>query len=208
MRTPIKYLVKVLLLAVSVIMVLIGCQQDDPQREDTPELITKVILTFVPDGGGTTVVGTATDPDGDGVQNIAVDGPIGLSPNTTYVMTIQMVNSLVPAGQPGNDITTEVAEEGQEHQFFFAWTNAVFANPTGNGNLDGASDPVNYAGGPYSKDIGGLNLGITTSWTTVAASASGTFRLVLKHQPGTKTPVSDATIGETDLDITFPLNVQ
>jgi len=195
-------------MALAVMLLLAGCRQEDPQREDTPELITKVTLTFVPTGGGATVTGTATDPDGEGVQNIEVDGPIDLAANTTYVMTIQMINGLVPIGQPGYDITDEVGVEGQEHQFFFAWTNDVFADPTGNGNLDAAADPLNYTGGPYSKDIGGLNLGITTTWTTATNAASGTFRVVLKHQPGTKTPVSDATIGETDLDITFPMNVQ
>lgn len=189
-------------------MIFGACRQDDPQKEDTPESVTKVTLTFAPSGGGANVVVTATDPDGEGVQNITVDGPINLAVNTTYVMTIQMINGMLPPGQPGYDITEEVAEEGQEHQFFFEWTATAFDDPLGNGNLDHGADPVNYSGGPGSKDIGGLNLGITTTWSAGTAPISGTFRLVLKHQPGTKTPVSDATVGETDLDLTFVLHVQ
>jgi len=38
--------------------------------------------------------------------------------------------------------------------------------------------------------------------------ASGTFHAVLKHQPGTNTNLSGVTVGETDLDITFTINVQ
>ena len=190
------------------VLLSVSCKQDDPQKEDTPELVTKATLTFVPTGGGANVVVTATDPDGEGVQSITVDGPIQLTANTTYVMTIQMINGLLTPGEPGYDITEEVAVEGQEHQFFFAWTNNAFSNPTGDGNLDHGADPINYAGGPNSKDIGGLNLGITTTWTAGSVAATGTFRIVLKHQPGTKTSVSDATVGETDLDLTFVLTIQ
>ncbi len=52
-----------------VVALLAGCSKDDPMKEDTPELITKATLTFTPTGGGTTVVVSATDPDGDGVMD-------------------------------------------------------------------------------------------------------------------------------------------
>lgn len=195
-------------LFVLTVLFMATCATEEPQKEETPELITKATLTFTPTGGGAQVVVTATDPDGEGVQNITVDGPINLPPNTTFTLAIELLNGLVDVGQPGYDITAEVEEEGQEHQFFFGWTNDVFANPSGNGNLDKGSDPVDYSGAANSKDIGGLNLGITTTWTSAASTLSGTFRVVLKHQPGTKTPVSDATVGETDLDLTFTINVQ
>jgi hypothetical protein len=47
---------------------------------------------------------------------------------------------------------------------------------------------------------------LETSWTTGAAS-SGTFRVVLKHQPGLKSATSGSSTGETDLDITFETNI-
>ena len=38
----------------------------------------------------------------------------------------------------------EIEEEAAEHQFFFAFTEGAFTNPTGNGNIDNASDPIVY----------------------------------------------------------------
>ena len=190
------------------IVLLAGCSKDDPKKEDTPELVTKATLVFTSVGGGAPVTASATDPDGDGVQNIAVDGPINLLANATYVMTIELINGLVAPGQPGYDISSEVEAEGIEHQFFFGWTNAPFTNPAGDGNIDSGTDPVNYSGGTNSLDANGRNLGLATTWTTAASLGSGTFRVILKHQPGSKTSTSDVTVGETDLDITFTLNVQ
>lgn len=186
----------------------VGCSKDDPKKEDTPELITKATLTFTPVGGGTTIVVSATDPDGEGVQDIAVDGPIDLSKGATYVLTIELINGLVAVDQPGYDITEEVEEEGDEHQFFFSWTALLFSDPSGDGNFDVYTDPVNYTGGANSIDANGRKLGLTTTWTTVASVVSGTFRVVLKHQPGLKSDTSDSSVGETDLDITFALNVR
>jgi hypothetical protein len=185
---------------------LISCSEDDPKKEDTPELITKATLTFTPDGGGTTVVVTATDPDGEGVQDITVDGPINLDVNKTYVLTIDLINELADPSDPEYDITAEVEEEGDEHMFFFSWTNDVFSDPTGNGNIDTRNDPVNYTGGSNSKDANNRPLGLTTTWASAASTASGTFRVLLKHQPGLKSDTSDSNTGETDLDITFTIN--
>lgn len=183
---------------------LAGCSKDDPQKEDTPELITKATLTFTPVGGGTPVVISATDPDGEGVQDIVVDGPINLATSTQYALTIDLLNTLVTVGQPGYSITEEVEEEGQEHMFFFGWTGAVFQTPSGDGNIDNRADEVNYV----DVDAGGLPIGLITTWTSAGSAGSGTFRVVLKHQPGTKTASSGSTVGETDLDLTFTINIQ
>ena len=198
-----KYVSRIIILALTVgLLGLLSCSDNEPKKEDTPELITKVTLTYMESGQAPITV-TATDPDGDGVQDIAVDGPIVFVTGKTYIMSIGLINGLVAAGQPGYDITEEVADEGDEHQFFFTWTGDLFADPTGNGNVDVASDPVNYTGGANSKDLLGQNLGLTTTWTTGSVPGTGTFRIVLKHQPGAKTSSSGATVGETDLDITF-----
>lgn len=190
--------------ALAFLFVLTGCSKDDPQKEDTPELITKVTLTFTPTGGGAAVVATATDPDGDGVQEIAIDGPIDLAVNTQYVLTIELINGLVAVGEPGYNITEEVEEEGDEHMFFFGWTGAIFQAPTGNGNIDNRADDVSYG----DLDAGGLPIGLLSTWTTETTGGSGTFSVLLKHQPDLKTATSASTVGETDLDLEFTLNVQ
>ncbi len=190
-------------LLISSMAVLSGCEEDDPKKEDTPELITEATLTFTPTGGGTTVTVTATDPDGEGVQDLTVDGPINLVTNKAYTLTIELINGLADPSEEEYDITAEVEEEGDEHMFFFGWTNNVFSNPGGNGNIDARADAVNY----NDEDSNGLPLGLSTSWTTAAAAASGTFRVVLKHQPDLKTTTSTSSTGESDIDLSFTINV-
>lgn len=196
--------------AMTGILLLTGsCHDNDPQKEDVPELITKATLTFSPSGGGTAVVVSATDPDGEGVQDIKVDGDINLDKDRTYILTLTLINGLAQPGEEAYDVTREVEEEGDEHQFFFSWTNNTFSNPAGNGNIDTSSDPLNYSGGANSKDVNGRPLGLTTTWTTASTPTTGaSFRVMLKHQPDLKSDTSNATQGETDLDITFTLNIR
>ncbi|MEY4930846.1 MAG: hypothetical protein RI909_1570, partial [Bacteroidota bacterium] len=65
----------ILLFFAGALISLSGCKNDDPEPENIPELVTKATLTFTPAGGGTAITVTATDPDGEGVQDIKVDGP-------------------------------------------------------------------------------------------------------------------------------------
>jgi hypothetical protein len=196
------------LYATVLLMIVSGCHSDDPQKEDTPELITKATLTFTPTDGTAAVVVTATDPDGEGSKDITMDGPINLTLNKGYVLTIQLINELAQPTDAEYNITDEVRREGIEHQFFFSWTNNVFSNPEGNGNIDNRADPLNYSGGTDSHDANNRPLGLTTQWTAGAAAASGNFRVLLKHQPDLKSDTSDSNTGETDLDVTFTINVK
>jgi hypothetical protein len=177
---------------------------DDPVKEDVPELITKASLTFTPTGGGAAIVATATDPDGEGVQNITTDGPIILQKGTAYTLTISLINELADISSPEYDITNEVEEEGAEHMFFFSWTNNLFASPSGNGNFDNRADEMGYE----DLDDNGNPIGLTTSWLTISSTGTGSFRVVLKHQPDLKSNTSTSADGETDLDVTFDLEIQ
>ncbi len=186
------------------IALLSACGQDDPVKENVPELITRVTLTFSP-ATGSPVVASATDPDGEGVQPLVVDNPIALLSGQPYSLQLDLINTLLPSSDPGYSITDEVAEEGDEHLFFFAWTEGYFSSPTGNGNLDQRSDPISYA----DQDVNGLPLGLSTDWATgPPTSGTGTFRVVLKHQPGSKSATSRSTDGESDLDVTFPISIK
>ncbi len=200
-----SYLI-VTLSSLFVATILGACDPDDPEKENAPELITKVTLTFKPTLGGPDLVFTATDPDGEGVQDLKTDGPIVLAGGKTYRLAIGMVNGLADPQSPEYDISAEVEEEGDEHLLLFKWTNEVFSNPDGGGNIDNRQNPVIY----LDTDSGGLPLGLETEWTTVSAGLpkSGTFRIALKHQPGTKTATSGFQVGETDLDITFDCTIQ
>lgn len=191
-------------IAFGFLVALTSCDDEDPVKENVPELITKVILTFTPPGAGAGIVVTATDPDGEGVQDLIVDGPINLGIATTYSLKIDLVNGLASPTSAAYDIDVEVQEEADEHMFFFAWTDDLFEDPSGNGNVDSRSDDVNYS----DEDSQGRPLGLTTTWRSVPAAATGTFKVILKHQPALKSGISTSADGETDLDITFNVNVQ
>ncbi|HEX6225611.1 MAG TPA: hypothetical protein VFZ52_14440 [Chryseolinea sp.] len=184
------------------LLFVLGCEVESPVREDVPELITQVTLTFTPTDGEPLIV-TATDPDGEGVQDVQVDGNISLETMKTYTLTLSLTNGLAQPSDPEYDVTEEVEEEAHEHFFYFSWTNGVFSDPAGDGNIDNRAGAVNYE----DEDVNGLPLGLATVWTAGVPS-SGEFRIVLKHQPDLKTATSESTIGETDVDITFPIKVE
>ena len=80
----------------------------------------------------------------------------------------------------------------------------MFTDPDGDGNIDSRDDTVNYEDEP---DENGYPVGLETSWTTGVAG-SGTFRVVLKHQPDIKSASSSVSDGESDVDITWDISVQ
>jgi hypothetical protein len=176
------------------VVALSGCEKDAPNKENEEELINKVTLTFSPVEGGSDIVVVALDEDGEGL----VIGTINLIEHTTYDLFITFENTL-----EGEDITEEIEEEADEHMIFFAFSIGAFASPDGNGNIDNRADPVNYE----DEDSNGQPLGLHTSWTTSVAGSSFTFTVLLKHQPGLKTGTSGANVGETDVNVTFPMQI-
>lgn len=183
-----------------------SCGDDDgetpePEEENPEEVITDVNLTFTPEGGGAAVTAAAQDPDGDGPLPLQVSSDIQLIENTTYTLSMELLNAENP--NDVEDITEEIREEDDEHMFFFGWTDGLFGSPTGDGNIDNRADAVNY----LDQDGSGLPVGLSTSWST-DNTGSGTFRVVLKHQPdGLKTAASSSTDGDTDVDITWNIAV-
>ncbi|HTF20517.1 MAG TPA: hypothetical protein VK658_20735 [Chryseolinea sp.] len=186
----------------TLLFLLTACEAEEPTREDSPEMITTVIVTFTPIDGGEPIIGKAEDPDADGIRDIETDGPVELAAGATYILTLGMYNDLADPDSDEYNISAEVEEEGAEHMLFFGWTGKVFANPSGDGNIDAREDPVLYE----DADINGLPLGLRTKWTT-ATQSSGTLRIVLKHQPDLKSETSTSDMGESDLNVLFDLKV-
>lgn len=174
----------------------VSCDNDVPEAEDEEEIITDVTLTFTSAAG--TVTASAQDPDGEGPESIEVSGSIDLAPNTEYILTLALENSV-----EGESITEEIEEEDEEHMFFFAFTEGLFSDPAGNGNVDARSDVVNY----NDADANGFPVGLSTTWTTGDA-AEGTFQLILKHQPDLKSASSGSTVGSSDVDLTWNVTIQ
>ncbi len=196
-----KLQLKVFLLIALVggIVLLSGCDKD-PEPENIPEEITKVILTFSATGAAPIEV-EANDPDLDGPQPIVV-GLIALDANTTYTLSVEFFNGFYEPTKPEYSITDEVEAEGAEHQLFFSWSAGVFSNPDGVGNIE-TSGTVNYS----DEDENNLPIGLSTTWTTASATTGKTLRVMLKHQPGLKSATSTSSDGDSDLDLTFPIRI-
>lgn len=188
---------------------LTGCKKDKdlpivpPAAENEMEVITDVKLIFTNTSNASDIVeARAQDPDGAGVQELAILDSINLDTSKTYTLTYEIFNNLET---PGENIGDEIASEDEEHQIFYSFSNNAFANPTGNGNIDNASDPVNY----NDTDGNGNPVGLSTTWTTSSTQLSaGAFTVKLQHQPGVKTATSGANDGDTDFELSFVLNIQ
>jgi hypothetical protein len=125
-----------------------------------------------------------------------------------YTLTIELINELYLPGDENYNITDAVEKEGQEHQFFFSFSEGIFSSPVGSGNIieqvTSTVGSINY----LDADSGGLPIGINTSWATANnVSSNRPFRVVLKHQPDLKSSTSTSLDGESDMDITFVLNI-
>ena len=182
-----------------------NCSDDDdvPPEEEELEVITDVALVFTNDSNSMDVVrATAQDPDGLGAMPLEVQTePIILSANTSYTLTFEILNNLET---PGEDIGEEILEEDDEHQFFFSFTADAFTSPAGNGNIDNAGDPLDYD----DMDDNNNPVGLSTSWATGTGVTGGTFTVRLQHQPDIKTGDTGATDGESDINLTFNLEIQ
>ncbi|WP_224996703.1 hypothetical protein [Cesiribacter sp. SM1] len=177
-------------------VVLMACSDDDdvPALENEEEVISQVTLTFTPADGADALTFDWTDPEG---PTLPVVDPVVLQANTEYDLTIELY------GPNGENITEEVQEEAAEHLFFFGWSDQLFDSPTGTGNISNRSNTVDYG----DTDSNNQPVGLATTWTT-GEPASGTFRMVLKHQPNIKSATSTVNDGETDVDITWAVTVE
>lgn len=184
---------------------VISCSDDENPTPDDhneeEEVISQVVLTFTPDNGEEAVTATWLDADGEGTGDPVID-EIELEEDVTYTLTMTIANTL---GADDEDITTEIESEKDEHMFFFSFTTGIFSDPAGDGNMDSRDDAINY----NDKDENDLPVGLSTTWTAGEhTEEDGEFTIILKHQPdGEKTTTSDVSIGGTDIEITFPIEI-
>jgi hypothetical protein len=178
-----KFFLTLLFLPASLFLQSCG-DDDDPVLENEEELITDVILTLTPSGGGTATALLFNDPDGEIGSTAPIITGGTLQSGTTYVGAIVLLNN---AGVSIEDITIEVKEEGEDHLFCYTATGDIAIDIT-------------------DKDAGGLDLGIVTTWTVGSTTGASEVELVLKHQPGVKN--GDCDPGDTDIEIVFPITIE
>lgn len=158
---------------------------DDHDHDHEEELITTVIYTLT--DGDDIVRLTFKDLDGEGGTDgtTTVSGP--LKANTVYTGSIQLLNE---TESPAENITTEVQEEGDEHEFFYSTT------------------VPNILITKNDTDANGNPIGIETLLTT-GSIGTGTLIVVLKHEPTKPNNGSSADAGgSTDVEVTFSIQVQ
>jgi len=171
------------------IIILSACEKDDPVIPNEEELITTLTYTMTASGGAPVVL-SFQDLDGDG-GNTPIISADGLSANTTYAGVISLLNE---QSSPADNITDEVAEEDEEHQLFYQ------------SSVSGLT--IAYT----DQDADGNPVGLQTTLTT-GDPGSGTLTITLRHEPmkgATGVAQGDITNagGETDIEVTFNINVQ
>lgn len=181
---------KIIIVGITLLTILFSACEKTPVVPNPEEVITTLQYILNPNGGGTPVVFSFQDLDGDGGNDPVITNGI-LSANTNYTATLILLNE---TENPADSISNEVAEEDAEHQFFFESTlnslNIQYNDTDGNGQ------PV----------------GLSTTVTTGAAG-TGTLKITLKHEPDkSATGVSNGDItnagGETDIEVNFTVDVQ
>ncbi len=166
-----------------------SCSNDDgnPVVVNEEEVITTMTVSLTPQGGGTTVTLQSQDLDGDGPNAPVITVSGNLTGFTTYEGSIVLLNE---TEDPAENITEEVEEEAEEHQFFFTTTGSL-------GN-------VTYT----DADANANPIGITFLVSTQQPGAA-TMSITLRHEP---VKPNDGTLagagGETDIAQTFNITVE
>ena len=144
-------------------LIFASCSDDDdnaPDPVNEEEVITTLTVTL--DSGSDTVVMQYQDLDGDGPDAATVNVSGSLNANTTYDGSIVLLNE---TESPAENVTEEIEEEDDEHQFFYT---------VGSG-LDVATDYANFDGD-------GNPLG-TLFVLNVGSASSGGLTFTLRHEP-------------------------
>ncbi len=191
-----------LLLLITILAIsFYSCSSEDPIAELEQELITDVTLTFTEvDAQGTAIASPfevkASDPQGIELGSNPTIEPINLDKGKRYLMQITLFNSI-----ENEDITAEIQEEDDEHQFYFLGSSVIGGQVLTYtyDDLDGDGNPIGLRGFVQVVQNSSVN--------------NSQLRLILRHDldknfTGANNPHFEGFVqagGETDLDIIFPV---
>ena len=172
------------------LLFLASCEKADPIIPNEEEVITTLIYTLSPISGGAPSVFKFVDLDGNGGNAPVVEAD-PLEVNQIYQGQLQLKNE---QKFPVDDISQEILAEDEEHQFFFQTT------------LDGLE--IKYA----DSDGNGNPIGLATT-VTCGKVGTGRLTITLRHEPDKMAlGVAEGDLnnagGETDIEITFDIDVQ
>ena len=166
-------------------LVFASCSDDDntPDEVNEEEVITTLTVTL--DSGSDIVVLQYQDLDGEGSDSAEITVSGTLSANTVYDGSIVLLNEI-----EGENITEEVEEEADEHQFFYTVGSGLNVTTDYN-DADSMGNPV------------GLSFILSTS-----DASSGALTFTLRHEPNKPNDGLETAGGETDIEVTFDVTVQ
>ena len=183
-------------------LIFSSCEKDDPVPEIDQAVITNITLRFTEVNElNQPIDGSSFEVEAEDAQGISLgDSPeietiSALLPGKKYLLELDLFNSIAT-----ENITEEIAEDDEEHQFYFLGTSlvgeAAFLTYTYI-DMDGNDNPVGLQGYVTVKETMPVN--------------NGTFRVILRHDlnkefSGANNPnfsTFEQAGGESDLDITF-----
>lgn len=167
-------------------LIFASCSDDDdntPEPVNEEEVITTLTVTL--DSGSDTVVMQYQDLDGEGSDPAEITVSGTLSVNTVYDGSIVLLNEI-----EGENITEEVEEEADEHQFFYSVGSGLNITTDYN-DADSMGNPV------------GLSFILSTS-----EASSGALTFTLRHEPNKPNDGLETAGGETDIEVTFDVTVE
>jgi hypothetical protein len=178
------------LLALPLIIVSCSKNEDDtPEPVNEEEVITTMTITLTPKEGSGTITLQTKDLDGDGPNAPVISVSGNLKNEVFYTGSVVFLNE---TESPAENITEEVEEESDEHQFF--------VTPGG-----GIADIIGIE--YLNNDSSGYPLGTQFELNTLG-SGNGTLTFTLRHEPKKpNTGPSDAG-GETDIETSFNVTIE
>ncbi len=172
-----------------VALIIVSCSKDNdtPEAVNEEEVITTMTVTLSPSDGSSSIILQTKDLDGDGPNSPEVTVSGSLKTGVVYSGSISLLNE---TETPAENITEEVEEESDEHQFFFT---------VGSG-LDASTEYLNF-------DTGGNPLGTQFSLTAGLVS-SGALTVTLRHEPKKPNSGLQDAGGETDIESSFNIVIE
>ena len=141
------------ILLFSLLALLTACRRSkDGLEQNEEELVTTVRLTAAEVGGGASRVFVFRDIDGPGGAAPQQFDHIMLAPGKTYNFSVELLDE---TNTPAENITTEVLEEAEDHQFYYL------------------PATVNVSVSGLNRDTQGLPLGSSGIFTTAPPNPGG-----------------------------------
>lgn len=169
---------------------IVSCKKEtnSPEENDN-ELITTVEVHLTEQG--TTDTKTFKWGDADGIGgNDPIIQTITLEAGKKYDAELVLLDE---TKSPVENTTEEIAEENEDHRFYFT-----------------PSSDLGLVIDAFDEDDAGLPLGIKSVWSAGVA-ANGSVRVVLRHYPSGGKDLTDpvsSNKSSTDADVSFPVEIK